>query len=300
MTTAIETARRAALAVLKPSKRDLEHGLALLMVVGEGMNYAVGMASRATCQEPTGRNAEAENPNRPAGHNLNRTTATAAMARINGRCASAPGTAAASTTQRTQFVVAVRAAGHAARIVVFVVLVTTQSPTATVPAATATGLVSPTQTLTVPRPTGSRPRAGLWVYGGALSACKASRTSAPRFVIRTGRDAPRNVYGSVNLHAVSGHQGHGVFPNDPDGHPLVDRQAAKHEDPDAWRRTSPTIPRLRSRMEHVLKASDHRPTSPNGPVLAVEHHILVEGHVTDVRIRHPSRIQAVAGQDLLA
>ncbi len=33
---------------LKPDNVTVEHGLALLMVVGEGMNYAVGMAARAT------------------------------------------------------------------------------------------------------------------------------------------------------------------------------------------------------------------------------------------------------------
>ncbi len=33
---------------LKPDNITVEHGLALLMVVGEGMHYAVGMASRAT------------------------------------------------------------------------------------------------------------------------------------------------------------------------------------------------------------------------------------------------------------
>ncbi len=33
---------------LKPDNVSVEHGLALLMVVGEGMNYAVGMAARAT------------------------------------------------------------------------------------------------------------------------------------------------------------------------------------------------------------------------------------------------------------
>ena len=35
-------------AELKPDNVSVEHGLALLMVVGEGMNYAVGMAARAT------------------------------------------------------------------------------------------------------------------------------------------------------------------------------------------------------------------------------------------------------------
>ncbi len=35
-------------AELSPDKVTVEHGLALLMVVGEGMNYAVGMAARAT------------------------------------------------------------------------------------------------------------------------------------------------------------------------------------------------------------------------------------------------------------
>jgi aspartate kinase len=34
---------------LEPDNVSVEHGLALLMVVGEGMNYAVGMAARATC-----------------------------------------------------------------------------------------------------------------------------------------------------------------------------------------------------------------------------------------------------------
>ena len=33
---------------LKPDRVEVEHGLALLMVVGEGMHYAVGMAARAT------------------------------------------------------------------------------------------------------------------------------------------------------------------------------------------------------------------------------------------------------------
>jgi len=34
---------------LEPDNVAVEHGLALLMVVGEGMHYAVGMASRASC-----------------------------------------------------------------------------------------------------------------------------------------------------------------------------------------------------------------------------------------------------------
>ena len=33
---------------LQPDKIVVEHGLALIMVVGEGMHYTVGMAARAT------------------------------------------------------------------------------------------------------------------------------------------------------------------------------------------------------------------------------------------------------------
>ena len=35
-------------AELEPDKVMVEHGLALIMIVGEGMHYTVGMAARAT------------------------------------------------------------------------------------------------------------------------------------------------------------------------------------------------------------------------------------------------------------